>query len=137
MLKIEKQKDYSDFLHVDADFRSLQMCLAMADEGLNKNGIDKVSYDIYQDEAMTLRSTGVEIKDIDWAKMKMGNNDAHSVTATNVFIKPTGRCVIKIVDNYTGEEFMFGEDQKIKIKRNGNEMEILGKDFKEDDEYIK
>ena len=34
----------------------------MADEGLNVNGIDEVSYDIYQDEAMTLRSSGVELK---------------------------------------------------------------------------
>lgn len=115
------------------NLRSLQMCLAMADEGLNVNGIDEVSYDIYQDEAMTLRSSGVELKDIDWSKMKMGNNDAHSVTATNVFIKPTGKIMIDIVDNDTGEKFSFGEDQTIKIKRNDQDMEIKGKDFKEDD----
>lgn len=118
------------------NLRSLQMCLAMADEGLNVNGIDKVSYDIYQDEAMTLRSSGVELKDIDWSKMKMGNNDAHSVTATNVFIKPTGKMVIDIVDNETGEKFSFGEDQTIKIKRNGQDMEIKGKEFKEDDVFV-
>ncbi len=118
------------------NLRSLQMCLAMADEGLNVNGIDKVSYDIYQDEAMTLRSSGVELKDIDWSKMKMGNNDAHSVTATNVFIKPTGKMIIDIVDNDTGEKFSFGEDQTIKIKRNGQDMEIKGKDFREDDIFI-
>ena len=135
-LKIKKQEKYSDYLLVDADFRSLQMCLAMADEGLNANGIDKVSYDIYQDEAMTLRSSGVELKDIDWSKMKMGNNDAHSVTATNVFIKPTGKMIIDIVDNDTGEKFSFGEDQTIKIKRNGQDMEIKGKDFKEDDVFV-
>lgn len=135
-LKIKKQEKYSDYLLVDADFRSLQMCLAMADEGLNVNGIDKVSYDIYQDEAMTLRSSGVELKDIDWPNMKMGNNDAHSVTATNVFIKPTGKMVIDIVDNDTGEKFSFGEDQTIKIKRNGQDMEIKGKDFKEDDVFV-
>jgi hypothetical protein len=135
-LKIKKQEKYSDYLLVDADFRSLQMCLAMADEGLNTNGIDKVSYDIYQDEAMTLRSSGVELKDIDWSKMKMGNNDAHSVTATNVFIKPTGKMVIDIVDNDTGEKFSFGEDQTIKIKRNGQDMEIKGKEFKEDDIFV-
>lgn len=135
-LKIKKQEKYSDYLLVDADFRSLQMCLAMADEGLNVNGIDKVSYDIYQDEAMTLRSSGVELKDIDWSKMKMGNNDAHSVTATNVFIKPTGKMVIDIVDNETGEKFSFGEDQTIKIKRNGQDMEIKGKEFKEDDVFV-
>ena len=135
-LKIKKQEKYSDYLLVDADFRSLQMCLAMADEGLNANGIDKVSYDIYQDEAMTLRSSGVELKDIDWSKMKMGNNDAHSVTATNVFIKPTGKMIIDIVDNDTGEKFSFGEDQTIKIKRNGQDMEIKGKDFREDDIFV-
>lgn len=135
-LKIKKQEKYSDYLLVDADFRSLQMCLAMADEGLNPEGIDKVSYDIYQDEAMTLRSSGVELKDIDWSKMKMGNNDAHSVTATNVFIKPTGKMVIDIVDNETGEKFSFGEDQTIKIKRNGQDMEIKGKEFKEDDVFV-
>lgn len=118
------------------NLRSLQMCLAMADEGLNVNGIDKVSYDIYQDEAMTLRSSGVELKDIDWSKMKMGNNDAHSVTATNVFIKPTGKMMIDIVDNETGEKFSFGEDQTIKIKRNGQDMEIKGKEFKEDDVFV-
>jgi hypothetical protein len=112
------------------------MCLAMADEGLNPDGIDKVSYDIYQDEAMTLRSSGVELKDIDWSNMKMGNNDAHSVTATNVFIKPTGKMVIDIVDNDTGEKFSFGEDQTIKIKRNGQDMEIKGKEFKEDDIFV-
>ncbi len=135
-LKIKKQDKYSDYLLVDADFRSLQMCLAMADEGLNVNGIDKVSYDIYQDEAMTLRSSGVELKDIDWSKVKIGNNDAHSVTATNVFIKPTGKMVIDIVDNDTGEKFSFGEDQTIKIKRNGQDMEIKGKDFREDDVFV-
>lgn len=135
-LKIKKQEKYSDYLLVDADFRSLQMCLAMADEGLNVNGIDKVSYDIYQDEAMTLRSSGVELKDIDWSKVKIGNNDAHSVTATNVFIKPTGKMVIDIVDNDTGEKFSFGEDQTIKIKRNGQDMEIKGKDFREDDVFV-
>jgi len=112
------------------------MCLAMADEGLNVNGIDKVSYDIYQDEAMTLRSSGVELKDIDFSKMKMGNNDAHSVTATNVFIKPTGQMVIDIVDNDTGEKFSFGEKQKIKIKRDGKELEIIGENFKSDDVFI-
>lgn len=135
-LKIKKQEKYSDYLLVDADFRSLQMCLAMADEGLNVNGIDKVSYDIYQDEAMTLRSSGVELKDIDWSKVKIGNNDAHSVTATNVFIKPTGKMVIDIVDNDTGEKFSFGEDQTIKIKRNDQDMEIKGKDFREDDVFV-
>lgn len=112
------------------------MCLAMADEGLNTNGIDEVSYDIYQDEAMTLRSSGVELKDIDWSKMKMGNNDAHSVTATNVFIKPTGKMVIDIVDNDTDEKFSFGEDQLIFIKRNGLDMKIKGKEFRENDVFV-
>ena len=46
MLSINKTKK-SDYLLVDADFRGLQMALAFADCGFNKNGMDKVAYDIF------------------------------------------------------------------------------------------
>lgn len=95
------------------------MALAMADCGLNKNGVDQVCYDIY--------GPG-------------GSNDAHSVTGFNTFISPVHGQVIEIEDE-SGKKTVFGEEQKIKIQRKDltgklNDMEIFGKDFKEDDVFI-
>jgi hypothetical protein len=120
MLKIEKRKnDKKDWLLVNCDFRSLQMILAFADCGLNKTGIDDIAYTIYGEN---------------------GCNDAHSVTALNTFCGPVHLQVIEIEDE-NGKKFVFGENQKIKIRRKGlidapEEIEILGKEFERDDEFI-
>lgn len=104
---------------MQTDFRSLQMALAMADCALNKNGIDKVCYDIY--------GPG-------------GSNDAHSVTGFNTFIAPINTQIIEIEDE-NGKKIIFGENQKIKIKRKNKnndfeDIEILGKEFKADDIFV-
>jgi hypothetical protein len=120
MLQIEKiPNKKSDWLLVNADFRSLQMILAFADCGLNKHGIDQIAYDIYSEK---------------------GCMDAHSVTAFNTFCKPVNLDIIEIEDD-VGNKTIFGENQKIKVKRKGlldepEEIEILGKDFERDDEFI-
>jgi hypothetical protein len=95
------------------------MILAFADCGLNKNGIDDIAYTIYGEG---------------------GCNDAHSVTALNTFCSPVGLQVIEIEDE-NGKKIVFGENQKIKIKRRAlldapEEIEILGRDFERDDEFI-
>lgn len=113
MLTIKKAKK-SDWLYVDADFRSLQMCLAMADCGLNKNGIDKICYDVY----------GVG-----------GSNDAHSTTMFSVFVEPVNTQVIEI-ENEKGEKKVFGLDQMVTVRRGGQETSIKGEDFRPDDEFI-
>jgi hypothetical protein len=117
MLKIEKAK--SDWLLVDADFRSLQMLLAFSDAGLNRDGVDQIAYDIYGEN---------------------GSQDAHSVTALNTFCSPINMQVIEIEDE-KGNKHVFGEEQKIKIRRanaliDDEEQTILGKDFKEDDQFV-
>jgi hypothetical protein len=87
----------------------------MADCGLNAKGIDQVCYDIY--------GPG-------------GSNDAHSVTGYNTFITPIHGKILEIEDMDTGKKIVFGHEQKIQIKRNGTPMEVLGKDFKETDEFV-
>lgn len=119
MISIKKNDSRSDWLLVDADFRSLQMCIAMADCGLNKHGIDKVCYDIY--------GPG-------------GSNDAHSVTAFSTFMAPIHFPVIEIEDE-KGNKTVFCEEQEIKIKRKNlaggfDDLTIQGKDFKEDDIFV-
>lgn len=114
MLKIEKtvESGIDDWLLVEADFSSLQMRLAMQDEALNKDGIDLISYELYGE----------------------GNSgDAHSVTGFNVFCESIGRQIIEISDGVNTHIFL--PEQKIKIKRDGKEMEILGEEFRETDEF--
>ncbi len=118
MLSITKTKK-SDYLLVDADFRGLQMALAFADCGFNKNGMDKVAYDIFGPS---------------------GHCDAHSVTGFNTFISPVHGKILEITDK-DGKKIIFGHEQKIRIKRKnlvGNEdvIDILGKEFKPDDEFV-
>lgn len=118
-LKINKNSSKSDWLLVDADFRSLQMALAMADCGLNKDGINQVCYDIY--------GPG-------------GSNDAHSVTGFNTFIAPIGGQIIEIEDE-NGKKTVFGEEQSIKIKRKNfvgdlEDMTIKGKEFQSTDIFV-
>ena len=73
--------------------------------------------------------------------MTLFGNDAHSVTGFNTFISPIHGKIIEIEDVDTGKKTVFGHEQKIKIKRkdftgNLNEIEVLGKDFREDDVFI-
>lgn len=113
-LKIKRNvENKSDWLLVDADFRGLQMALAFADCGLNPNGADAVAYDIYG---------------------KTGHCDAHSVTGFNTFIQPIHGKILELTCEKTGKKYVFGHEQKIKVKRkdltdNSEEKEILGKDF--------
>src|SRR5574344_1331199 len=86
MLKIKKEKK-SDWLLCAFDFRSLQMCLAFADAGLNKNGIDKIGYTMYSDSIMTDRALGKDLSDIDKSKALIGDNDAHSHTGFSTFVE--------------------------------------------------
>jgi hypothetical protein len=95
------------------------MILAFQDCGLNKNGIDKIAYDIYSET---------------------GCQDAHSSTAFSTFCSPVHLQIIEIEDE-KGNKIVFGEDQKIKIKRldlldTPEEIIILGKQFQPDDEFI-
>ena len=109
----------SDWLIADCDFVSLQMILAFADCGLNKKGIDRIAYDIYGDK---------------------GHQDAHSATAFNTFCFPTHLEIIEIEDK-NGKKIIFGEEQKIKIKRKGligdkEDIIIKGSEFMADDLFL-
>jgi hypothetical protein len=107
VLKIENNKN--DYLLVDADFRSLQMCLAFADCALNDDGIDQIAYDIYG---------------------STGNNDAHSVTGYSTFCEPVKLGIIEVT-NDDGSQVFFGETQKIRVLKNGTECVIIGNEFDE------
>jgi len=109
----------SDWLLVNADFRSLQLILAFCDCGINPNGVDKIAYDIYGPD---------------------GCQDAHSMTTHGVFCAPIHMQVIEIEDD-NGKKIIFGEEQKIKIKRLGlvddeKELVIKGKEFTEEDIFL-
>lgn len=58
------------------------------------------------------------------------------MTGYNTFITPIHGKILEIEDMDTGKKIVFGHEQKIQIKRNGTPMEILGKDFKETDEFV-
>jgi len=117
---INKDSKESDWLIVNADFRSLQFILALADCGLNKNGVDQVAYDIYGPK---------------------GIQDAHSMTTHNIFCKSVNLEIIEIEDE-DGNKIVFGEEQQIKIKRPGcideedKEMIIKGNDFLPSDIFV-
>lgn len=118
MLKIEK-KVKSDWLIINADFSSLQARQALADEGLNATGVDKIAYDIYGED---------------------GVQDMHSMTAIETLYKPIHKQIIEIEDE-NGKKFIFGEEQKIKVIKgdyidDDKEQEILGKEFKEHYQFI-
>ena len=108
-----------EWLIVNADFRALQLVLAFADCGLNRNGVDPVAYDIYDPE--------------------VGCMDAHSLTAHNVFCNSVNLDIIEIEDE-AGNTYIFGEDQQIKIRRplitDSEELIIFGRDFQNTDEFL-
>jgi DNA polymerase I-like protein with 3'-5' exonuclease and polymerase domains len=111
--------DIENWLLVEADFSSLQMRLAMQDEGLSPNGVDQVSYDLYG---------------------PTGNQDAHSTTGFNVFFQPLNQQIIEIEDE-NGKIIKFLPEQKIKVKRRGlvdenEELTIKGEQFLETDEFV-
>jgi|SRR5574344_1423143 hypothetical protein len=141
MLKIKKEKK-SDWLLCDFDFRSLQMCLAFADAGLNKNGIDKIGYTMYSDSIMTDRALGKDLSDIDKSKALIGDNDAHSHTGFSTFVESVNRQIIEIEDMDTHKKFVFDPEQKIKVRKgtplgvNDKEEIILGKDFSANDVFV-
>jgi DNA polymerase I-like protein with 3'-5' exonuclease and polymerase domains len=97
---------------VTIDFSSLQMRLATRDTMLNPSGIDKTLFSLYQPG---------------------GSEDAHSVTAYNVYEAPLQSHVLE-VENEKGEKFLFGEKQKIKIKRNGEFVVVKAKELQSTDE---
>jgi DNA polymerase I-like protein with 3'-5' exonuclease and polymerase domains len=112
--------DKKNWLLVEADYASLQMRLAMQDEGLNLRGVDQISFDLYGPKGM---------------------KDAHSMTGFNVFFKPLNQKIIEIEDE-SGKKIIFLPEQKIKIKRKNlsgelEELTIKGEQFIESDEFIK
>jgi len=110
----------SEWLMVTGDFASLQFRLALADNGLSKGGVDKIAYEIYDSDT--------------------GHKDAHSATTLGTFCKPIHFQIIEIEDE-EGNKIIFGEEQKIKIKRLGliddnEEIIIKGKEFQADDIFL-
>jgi len=104
---------------ISADYSSLQFRLALADNGFSSGGVDKIAHEIYG---------------------PAGHKDAHSATTFGTFMKPIKFEIIEIEDE-KGNKIVFGEEQKIKIKRIGlidenEEIIIKGSEFHPDDEFI-
>jgi DNA polymerase I-like protein with 3'-5' exonuclease and polymerase domains len=111
--------DKENWLLASADFSSLQMRMGMADEGLNKNGIDPVSIEVYGSN---------------------GHQDSHSSTGFSVFCESVHQEIIDIEDE-NGKIISFLPQQKIKIKRKNlsgeiKEKIINGEMFVETDEFV-
>jgi len=109
-----------EWLVISADFASLQFRLALADNGISKGGVDQIAYEIYGEK---------------------GHKDAHSATTVGTFVKPIHTKVIEIECEETGKKIIFGETQKIKVKRYGmideeDEIIIKGAEFQQTDEWI-
>lgn len=97
-----------------ADFSSLQCRLVTIDTKLNDSGIDKNLYDVYREGGM---------------------GDMHSMTGFNSFVKALNKQVLDVVDD-DGNNWVFFEDQRMNISREGKEMEVLGKDVKPTDTIV-
>ena len=123
MLKIEKRKKVrvpGSWLIISADFASLQARLAFADAGINPQGVDPIAYEIFGEK---------------------GHRDFHSATTVGTFCKPVNFQIIEIENNVTGEKHIFGEEQKIRVKRKGligspDETVIKGKEFLPTDDFV-
>lgn len=119
MVKIQKINNSleggnrSYFLAI-CDFASLQARLATIDSCLNENGIDPVLYEVYRDNSKT--------------------SDLHSMTGFNTFSK--GRKAIEVFDDSTGENFVFDELSKVKIKRDNEEVVVYASELKSTDSII-
>ena len=98
------------------DAASLEARVATSDTALNDDGIDKMLFAVYDP------NSGY-------------GEDLHSMTAFNTFCKSVDMQVNEVEDE-KGKKWIFVDSQKMKIKRNGQEMTVSGSDIVETDEIV-
>ena len=104
------------YLLMTTDAASLEARIATSDTALNEGGIDPVLYAVYDP------NSGL-------------GEDLHSQTAFQVFCKSINMKIKEAVDE-NGKTWMFVDVQDMKIKRNGEEMTVKGKEIVETDEIV-
>ena len=97
------------------DAASLEARVACSDTALNTDGIDPVLYSVYE-----------PVK---------GSGDLHSQTSFNTFGASINLQINEIEDE-KGNKWLCLDNQALKVKRNGQEMQVLGKDLLETDEVL-
>ena len=97
------------------DAASLEARVATSDTAINDDGIDKDLYSVYD----PVNGTG----------------DLHSQTAFNTFCKSINMQMNEVVDD-NGKTWLYIDSQSMKIKRNGEEMVVVGEEILETDEIV-
>ena len=103
------------YLMMTQDAASLEARVCTSDTVLNKNGIDKVLFSVYDPVH--------------------GNNDLHSTTSFATFGSSVNLQINEIVDE-NGKTWLCLDDQSIVVKRDGQQITVLGKELKETDEIV-
>lgn len=103
------------YLMMTQDAASLEARVCCSDTALNDSGIDKVLFSVYDPVH--------------------GNGDLHSTTAWNTFCDSVNLQINEIEDE-KGNKWLCLDNQYLKVKRNGQEIQVLGKDLMESDEVV-
>jgi hypothetical protein len=114
MLEITKERVDMDFLLATLDFSALQTRLALIDTCLNPKGMEPSLWKVYNPDSTM--------------------DDLHSLTGFSVFVDSVKKKVIEID---TGDKkITLFPTEKIKVNRNGKEMELLGSEILPTDDWI-
>ena len=93
------------------DFASLESRVAAIDTCINKDGIDPILYELYKENS------------------SMGE-DMHTASVFAVFGSSIKKQVYDVIDD-NGKKWLFIDESKLKVKRDGKEILIYGKDINE------
>ena len=104
------------YLLMTTDAASLEARVATSDTALNKNGIDKTLYQVYDPESGF-------------------GEDLHSMTGWNTFCKSIDLQINEAVTD-DGKTWLYVDIQEMKIKRDGQEMIVKGEEIVETDEIL-
>jgi|LSPY01.1.fsa_nt_gi DNA polymerase I-like protein with 3'-5' exonuclease and polymerase domains len=107
--------DPENVLLMTADYSSLQARFATQNTCWNQSGPDKSLYSIYSEG---------------------GSEDMHSTTSLAEFEIPLNTKAIEVEIVETGKKYVFGDKQKIKVKRNNEWVIINPLKLQENDEII-
>lgn len=103
------------YLLMTQDAASLEARVATADTALNDDGIDETLYSVYDPVN--------------------GIGDLHSQTAFNTFCKSIDMQINEITDD-SGKTWLCIDMQKMRVKRNGEEIAVPGDQIQETDEIL-
>ena len=111
----EEAGDRSYFL-CTIDAASLESRIASIDTVLNKDGIDPTLYDLYREGSPL-------------------GEDMHTASSFSVFGANINKQVYEAEDE-NGKVWKFIDETKLRIKRDGKEITVLGSQIQETDEII-